>query len=224
VKFITEEDLRDLYKIEPFTNYEIEPGTRITPGARQFLADRGILMFDEICQANKTNVKEIQEPAGSCSDKRICRKFHSKIMSMEAAMLVTSEELLSRDVLLAQQLIGLSKNFSEIKRELVDGSPSENLICKACTGIKAENFCDDLDDCFEITDFHIQLVKGKEIVQMHKLRCSLREFEMDVMKYFEGGAELKKCEEIVQKVHGIINTLSQLICLAAGGDKCQKKA
>lgn len=46
MKFITEEDLRDLYKRQPFTNYDLQPGERLTPGARQFLVDRGIDMYD----------------------------------------------------------------------------------------------------------------------------------------------------------------------------------
>ncbi len=225
MKFITEEDLRDLYKIEPFTDYEIEPGTRITPGARQFLADRGILMFDDISTANKAGKKADQESGCSIKKKQICRRFHSKMMSMEASMLSAAEELLTRDVLLAQQLTGLCKCFTAMKKEMTDGNPSEALSCKACTGIREEDFSEDLDDCFEITDFHIQLAKGKEIILMHSLRCALREYELDVEKYFEtvndGG---KKCEEMVQKVHVIINTLSQLICLAAGGEKCQRKA
>ena len=47
MKFITEDELRYLYRKEPFTTYEPEPGTRLTPGARQFLLDRGIDMYDE---------------------------------------------------------------------------------------------------------------------------------------------------------------------------------
>ena len=47
MKFITEDELRFLYRKEPFTTYEPEPGTRLTPGARQFLLDRGIDMYDE---------------------------------------------------------------------------------------------------------------------------------------------------------------------------------
>ena len=37
MKFITEEDLRDLYKKQPFTDYDLKEGERLTPGARQFL-------------------------------------------------------------------------------------------------------------------------------------------------------------------------------------------
>lgn len=42
MKFLTEEDLRKLYFQEPFVSYVPEPGTKLTPGARQFLADRSI--------------------------------------------------------------------------------------------------------------------------------------------------------------------------------------
>ena len=47
MKFITEEDLRDLYKKQPFMDYELQPGERLTPGARQFLLDRGINLYDD---------------------------------------------------------------------------------------------------------------------------------------------------------------------------------
>lgn len=45
MKFITEEDLRDLYKKQPLTDYD--PAREwLTPGARQFLVDRGVDMYD----------------------------------------------------------------------------------------------------------------------------------------------------------------------------------
>lgn len=47
MKFITEEDLRDLYKKQPFMDYDLQPGERLTPGARQFLLDRGINLYDD---------------------------------------------------------------------------------------------------------------------------------------------------------------------------------
>jgi ethanolamine utilization cobalamin adenosyltransferase len=55
MKFITESELRDIYRIHPFTTYEVEPGTKLTPGARQFLSDRGIKSYDDF--ANNTVVK-----------------------------------------------------------------------------------------------------------------------------------------------------------------------
>ena len=42
MKFLTEADLREQYRAEPFTSYVLPAGARLTPGARQFLNDRGI--------------------------------------------------------------------------------------------------------------------------------------------------------------------------------------
>ena len=45
MKFITEDDLRTIYRDKPFTSFDIEPDSRLTPGARQFLQDRQINVF-----------------------------------------------------------------------------------------------------------------------------------------------------------------------------------
>ena len=59
MRFITEEDLRQRFRRERFTEYEPEAGTRLTPGARQFLSDRGIRLTETDCRLlaeTKTNV------------------------------------------------------------------------------------------------------------------------------------------------------------------------
>lgn len=60
MKFITEDDLRDLYFKNPFTSYEIKDDTRLTPGARQFLIDFKI-DFDKSNKINKNTCKSIEE-------------------------------------------------------------------------------------------------------------------------------------------------------------------
>lgn len=42
MKFITELDLRQLYREHSFTSYQLTPDTKLTPEARQFLVDRKI--------------------------------------------------------------------------------------------------------------------------------------------------------------------------------------
>lgn len=228
MKFITEDDLRDLYRKEPFTEYEVEPETRITPGARQFLADRQIILFDAENPRKKQTIKKVSEQESNSTalpiqmelcDRRLC----SRIKSLEAMFLTVAEELLSRDILLAQKIISLKKNFADIKNVLDSGKTCDPLVCEKCTGINEENFSDDLGDCFEITEFHIQLGKGKEIINLHRLRCALREMEFDIIEFFSGGGDEKQCEEMIGKVNQIINTISQLICYTAGGEKCQRK-
>jgi ethanolamine utilization protein EutJ len=52
MKYITESELRDLFKNKPFTTYYLDAGARITPGAREFLTDRKIEMV-QLVASNK---------------------------------------------------------------------------------------------------------------------------------------------------------------------------
>lgn len=214
MKFITEEELRDLYKKEPFTDYKTEPGTRITPGARQFLIDRGIRMFDEFTIEGKKTAKGTEILPTIETNHPMNKRLYKKMKSMEALLFVAAQELLNKNVLLAQTLILLSKRFAEITQGKLAENDVNCLGCKYCTGINETNFSECLEDCFEINEFHIQLDKGKEIVILNQLRCALREIEEDVLE----------CETATKVINQIINALSQLICINVGGETCQKKS
>ncbi|MGL4792018.1 MAG: hypothetical protein ACRCW1_11470 [Anaerotignaceae bacterium] len=230
MKFITEEDLRDIYRREPFTTYELEQGTRLTPGARQFLADRGINMFDDepymkkyvvttsddLAKTKDIKAKDSKAVTSSPKNKKvICR-----MKTLEATFFETAHELLTRDVLLAESVIGLGKDFGNIKALAEGKELGKTLTFQNCSGIKENNIYEEMEDCFEITQFHIQLTKGKEIIILHKLRCELREFLTLVSEVYENE---KLCEEITKEVNKVINLLSQMICAAVGGKTCQKK-
>ena len=86
MKFITEEDLRDLYKKQPFTDYDLKEGERLTPGARQFLVDRGVDMYDRndpmavLDAQKKEKAKAAQaaktEPSSGCRNgKKLCSRM-----------------------------------------------------------------------------------------------------------------------------------------------------
>jgi len=227
MKFITEDDLRDVYKKEPFTSYDLEPETRLTPGARQFLADRGINMFDDVPLIKKTEGNQLKK--SPLLDKKTNwrkKKLESRMKVVEAMFLLTEEELLKKDVCLAQSLILLGKQFSCINGAVAGNGAIESLGCQECTGITADNFSEDIGDCFEINEFHMQLEKGREILLLHTLRCELREIEPIVLELYERNQnseeENRLYEEVIEKVNQVINTLSQMICTAFGGKKCQR--
>lgn len=240
MKFITEEDLRDLYRKQPFTAYNLEQGARLTPGARQFLMDKGINMFDsDFCNTEKKTDVKIETPLVQKKDACKNKKLIYKMKSIEALFFLTEEELLRKDVCLAQSVITLSKQFTRIKNAVKSKSPVENLCCSECTGINTNNFSEDLDDCFEISEFHIQLEKGREIVLLHRLRCELNDLNCIVPELYES-IDMKisddngtssngissheiSADDIIGKVNQIVNSLSQLICLAFGGKKCQRQ-
>ncbi len=226
MKFITEADLRNLYKREPFTAYHLEPDVRLTPGARQFLMDHRIHIIGNNL-GNKKETENNKKAASLTESKNNWKnmKLYSKMKSIEALFFLIEEELLQRDVGLAQSVINLRKQFYCIKNAVKTNVCSvENLCCHECTGIKQDNFSDTLEDCFEITEFHMQLKKGKEIIVLHQLRCALQEIEPVAREVYEGSDEEKiLCEFIVGKVNQIINSFSHLICSAFGGEKCQRQ-
>jgi hypothetical protein len=88
--------------------------------------------------------------------------------------------------------------------------------------MNSSNFTTELEDCFEITEFHMQLEKSNAILKMHTLRCVLGELQFEIIENFKGNDEILK-NRIIENVNSIINSLSQLICLAVGGKECQRK-
>lgn len=218
MKFITEEELRDQYRKEPFTAYRLEEGARLTPGARQFLSDRGIAMVDSMPAPSKGAAKSSRM---SDIEKK---KLGCMLKSAEAMFLLAGEELLRGDQNLAQEVIELGKQLSRIKSSFAISGTADNLSCRECEGINEKNFSEELDDCFEVTDAHIQLKKGRDIVLLHRLRCSLRELEACILEMSEGRTEENGAiKDIVGKLNQIVNTLSQMICSVVGGKICQRK-
>lgn len=67
-----------------------------------------------------------------------------------------------------------------------------------------------MPDCFEVTGFHAQSPRGREIVKLHILRCALREFAIHLP------------DEKKKTANQVINRLSQMICQTFGGKICQK--
>jgi hypothetical protein len=198
MKFITEDDLRILFKKEPFASYELTNGTRLTPGARQFLADKKIPISGGPEMVKR---KEERPP----EKKEISQKLSLlKRKTLQAQFLQAGLELLNRDVLLAEQIFDLERKLSELGKE----DREAEIPMEPCTGFHKENFNQPYEDCFEITGFHAQSEKGKEILLLHRLRCGVREL----------AAEWENIS-----LNPVINRLSQMICLEYGGKTCQRK-
>ncbi|MCR1934101.1 cobalamin adenosyltransferase [Clostridium tepidum] len=239
IKFITEEYLRDLYRKDPFDTYKLEQGQRLTPGAAEYLSDKGIKLNNDsktnkLSKINtKISQKDLEEEpeklsketvknVGNIDEKiNLNKKLCCKLKSIEAAFLVTSSEILREDIILAQNIINLGRKISNI-RNVLDGKGTLESVCvKECTGINSTNSKTDLGDCFEITEFHMQLPKSNAILKMNVLRCTLQELKFEIMDIYKDDEILKN--KIIDNVNSIINSLSQLICLAVGGKECQRE-
>ena len=216
MRFLTEEDLRLLYRNTPFAEYHIEPGTRLTPGGRQFLNDRGIRVCGERASARPVAVGNAQaagnaQVAGPLLPAAPTSPASShELLALRCAQsifLSTGAELLDYSVVTAGEVFELERLLASAAAGDFTREPE----CSACTGISAKNAGELLEDCFEVTGFHAQLEAGKEIVRLHGLRCELRCLEAEL----SGGRK--------RAVRTIINRLSQMICRAIGGTVCQRK-
>ncbi|KEI00840.1 ATP--cob(I)alamin adenosyltransferase [Clostridium botulinum] len=230
VKFITEEYLRELYRKKPFNIYKLEQEQRLTPGAVEYLSDKKIKIskdtcdnFKDILKANIKTSQDIQADTTKEEENRnlnFKKRLCYKLKSIEAKFLVTTSEILKEDVILAQGIMNLNRKIANITN-VVDGKDvMESISFKECTGMNLSNFTTEIGDCFEITEFHMQLKKSNAILKMNTLRCMLRELQFEIFETYKDD-DLKNT--IIANVNSIINSLSQLICLAVGGKECQRK-
>jgi ethanolamine utilization cobalamin adenosyltransferase len=253
MKFVTEMELRDSYGREPYAAYIIEKDTRLTPGARQFLIDRGVEIIDKCAQPIKAtntgaavkpaiatpvsgrlasgHVPTSEEKAASAAAGKLpmknwrFAKLHGTLIWAEAEFLRAEEELLASDIMLAQKVTELGKQFRAIRAAAENGGDVGALDIKSCAGMDAGEFKADLGDCFEITEFHAQLPNGRTIVSLFSLRAALRQIEPVVYEYCEGGgADEGRCSLILSRTSEIINVVTQLIHEAVGGRECLRKA
>lgn len=225
MKFITEMELRNVYRIEPFTSYMVEYGSRLTPEARQFLTDRQIAVSYGAQEQNQAQKQEpLPNPERQATKPDWRRgKLRCQMQSVSALFLLTGQELLERDVLLAQKVLELSRLFSALHKGEGSGASTADLFFQGCTGIPADVLFEDAGDCFEVTEFHIQLEKGREIALLHRLRSALRELGFAVLEAAESSPQEKLEESIIPGVNYVINALSSLICRFTGGRTCQRQ-
>lgn len=207
MRFITEDDLRRQYQKQPFECYVPMKGTRLTPGARQFLNDRRI----SIEAGTKKTPTAAQQPAENLSAEPCDGALWKlRLKTLQAEFLQCGTELLESDLLTAEEIFKLERCLSEIPQETHDSNAWKNL-CPSCEHIGPENCGQCMEDCFEVNGFHAQSPAGKSIVKLHLLRCRLREFAQQLP------------EEKREMAYMVMNRLSQLICHLFGGKRCQQK-
>lgn len=239
MKFITEYDLRAQFNEQPFTDYQIGENTRLTPGARQFLSDRRINLFEDgtkmkfgVPAGNPTaqETEQKQMPTADLPRKVTNIKENSleiaKLMSnmeiLEAEFLVITSQIIGENIEIAGQVSKAGHEFGRIKSILTDETADPGICFEECTGMNVKNCCQDLGNCFEISDFYIQSANGKILVQMNALRAKIRAVRIQIAEVLSGPEDEKRLIAVTGAVNQIINKLSQMICIAAGVKECRR--
>ena len=212
LKFITEEYLKDLYKKESFTEFNVKSDERLTPGGRQYLLDKGIKINNNLPTKqektlNKQDVKdEVQEiDKDSYSDKKINQnKLLSKLRSLEALFLKTSIKMFNYDIKLTQNIVDLGR-YIKLCREFIDGKKDLEIV--NVKNIYGEN----ID--FELTDVYIHLKNSEEVLSLYYLFCKLEELKYEIMLEVK---DIDLLEGILKYIYHIEATLSGMIKKEAG--------
>lgn len=217
MKFITEADLRATYKASPFTSYALPAGARLTPGARQYLLDLGVDMYER----KKGDVAAKPEMKESASIEKLEQEWLLlKIKCLKPDFLLTAQELTVLDVPLAQQVTDLGRQFCLLALYVEGKCEVANLCLVPCEGISEENFGSALDECVTIGEFHLQLENGRALVLLSRLRSEVALFAKEIeMRAIQSLI----ADTLITKLYQITNKLSQLICSAIGGKACKKK-
>lgn len=222
MKFITEMELRDLYKMEPFMTYVLEEDIRITPGARQFLTDRRV----KLVQAQDIGGKEANEGEKPNSDEAnrvrvrenwCALRLHAKMESIESLFLLIAELLNPGDADLSEEVMALSKCFRTVRKAEREQQALDNIQFSGCLEeIKKRSL--DFERTIDSGVSHPGVRKGKEVALLKYLYASLREVEPAILEaYWNEEKQICSQQDLIDSVNSIIDVLYMLMGKCLGG-------
>ena len=233
--YITEQNLRDLYGKQPFKSFTLVKGERLTPGARQFLSDRQIVLEDptdikpsktatiQIDGSEQYTAEEAKEstkvekdaqnggkPAVTPIKNGSHDKLKGRFCALEALYLKQATEIYAQNQNLANEIFDMETSLCSIEA----GSDLNILAPLACNGMNAEDLKCPHRECFHMTRAILLANHGAEAAMLHYLRSETYRF------YCENAEELTETQKI--HVAYLINLFSQMIHRTIGGTLCQK--
>ena len=223
MKFITEIELRDLYKKEPFATYLLQPDTKITPGARQFLVDRRILLVQAQCSdGKKSNIHESNQ--AQVRENWCTLRLRRRMDCIESLVLLIAAELLhSGDAVLSEEVMALGKCFQNVRNAEREQIAPDCIQFWGWSEEEIKKRADNLEKYVDISEFHVGLDNGKEIALLNHLRASLREVEPVLLEtYWNEEKQACSRQDLIDTVNLIINILCMMMWKCLGGQKWKR--
>lgn len=223
MKFITEMELRDLYKTEPFATYVLEPDTKITPGARQFLVDRRVTLVQAQCsddkKSNPSESKQAQQGEKWCT-----QRLRGRMDWIESLFLLIAAELIrSGDAVLSEEVMALGKAFRNVRIAEREQIAPDTVRFWGWSEEEIKQRSDNLEKYVDISEFHVRLENGKELALLNHLRASLREVEPAMLEtYWNEDKQACSRQDLIDTVNLIINILCMMMWKCLGGQKCKR--
>lgn len=222
-KFITEEHLKGIYKKEPFNSFELKINERLTPGGRQYLLDKKILIIDNlnlkisdkctdvagIKDKIESNIKEEKKCKENLKNQSLIYKFNS----IESLFYKIASDVFVKDLELAQKIIDICRYIRNF-REFLEGKAELITI-----NYKVE--IEDQKGEVEISEIYIYAKNSSDLFAIQHLF-----YELKILKglIIEGYENEKHTLKVATKyIDVIIEIMSKLISETAGGMKCQMR-
>ena len=240
--YITEQNLRDLYAKQAFESFTLVEGERLTPGARQFLADRQISIVDptevkpyktasiQIDGSEEYQAEEAKTPAVPAVDAACDTTvpIPEAAVSSDDGEKACSEKLQGRfcalEALYLKHATEIYAQNQTLANEIFDmecslcsieaGSDLNILVPGPCNGMSSEDLKRPHRECFHMTRAILLANHGAEAAMLHYLRSETYRF------YCENAQELTEVQRM--RVAYLINLFSQMIHKTIGGTLCQK--
>ncbi|MBP2643124.1 MAG: hypothetical protein H6Q67_1011 [Firmicutes bacterium] len=223
MKFITEMELRDLYKTEPFTTFVLEQDTKITPGARQFLVDRRVtLALAQSGVGNKASTNESKrEPE---LGKWCTLRLRGKMDYIESLFFLIAAELLScGDAVQAEEVMALGTCFRNVRNAEREQSAPGKIQFWGWTEEEIKERASNLETFIDLSEFHVGVKNGKEIALLNHLRASLREIEPAIMEtYWDEEKQVCLRQDLVETVNLMVNILCIMAWKYWGEQRCKR--
>lgn len=230
--YITEQNLRDLYKKQAFESFTLTEGEKLTPGARQFLADRQIILVDPAdVKPQKMAMIPVDEAEGVIlpdeeAEKILSaaaqtedvtapllneqEKLNGRFGALRALYLKQAAEIYGKDPILASEIFDMECSLCSIE----NGSDLHILVPGSCSGMSAEELKRPHRECFAMTRTLLLTEHGVQAAVLHYLRSETYRF------YAENETLLGEKQRV--RVAYLINLFSQMIHKTVGGTLCQK--
>jgi ethanolamine utilization cobalamin adenosyltransferase len=227
--FITEDHLRTQYHTQPFPEYHVQEGTRLTPSARQFLSDRKVCIFENGILVNR-RISLREHDSRTCvpveneafheqvAESSEISELKNEIETLEAHVLLSGSEIITDNINMAQQILAIGSELASLRNYISGGGQIVFVGFTSCDGINEENCSKDQGNCFEITDIYIRSANAKRILTLNYLRSRVRGIRILASKVFCGTERFTVIEAVTNK---IVNKLSGMICIEAGVNECE---
>lgn len=222
LRIVTEIELRDLYKIQPFQDYMLEEGIRLTPAAQQFISDRRINLMR--AGAQKRGGLKPEDQTHIKGDSLVRKnhstiKFRGKIDSTEAEFLLAITEMDERKQReLAEELRIIARYLRKVQKAEATTEELSFIDFYGWNPDEVREKSHQPEKHFGVKHFFPKAEHGREMAVLNRLRTQLRELELSAIDaLWNETAGCADRGDIILSLNRLSSILYIMMCRLMGG-------